>query len=47
MITGPQSMPVFSDKTITPQEKLSIIKYLKSAENEKPQGGMSLDVLAQ
>ena len=25
MITGPQSMPVFSDKTITPEEKLSII----------------------
>ena len=42
MITGPQSMPVFSDKTITPEEKLSIIKYLKNAETEKPQGGMSL-----
>ena len=42
MITGPQSMPVFSDKTITPQEKLSIIKYLKNAETAKPQGGMSL-----
>ena len=42
MITGPQSMPVFSDKTITPEEKLSIIKYLKKAETEKPQGGMAL-----
>ena len=42
MITGPQSMPVFSDKTITPEEKLSIIKYIKSAEAEKQQGGISL-----
>jgi len=32
MITGPQAMPVFSDKTITPEEKLSIIKWIKSAE---------------
>lgn len=42
MITGPQSMPVFSDKTLTPQEKLSIIKWIKSAETEKPLGGASL-----
>jgi len=42
MITGPQSMPVFSDKIITPQEKLSIIKWIKSAENEPNLGGASL-----
>ena len=42
LITGPQSMPVFSDKTLTPQEKLSIIKWIKSAEAEKPLGGASL-----
>ena len=42
MITGPQSMPVFSDKTITPAEKLSIIKWIKSAEAEPAQGGISL-----
>ncbi|MBU6264017.1 MAG: c-type cytochrome [Actinomycetales bacterium] len=42
MITGPQSMPVFADKTITPEEKLSIIKYIKSVEQEKQQGGISL-----
>ena len=42
MITGPQSMPVFSDKTITPAEKLSIIKWIKSAEQEPAQGGISL-----
>lgn len=42
MVTGPQSMPVFADKTITPEEKLSIIKYIKTVEQEKQQGGISL-----
>ncbi len=42
MITGPQSMPVFSDKTITPEEKLSIIKWIKSAESEPQLGGVAL-----
>jgi ubiquinol-cytochrome c reductase cytochrome c subunit len=42
MITGPQSMPVFSDKTITPAEKLSIIKWIKSAEAEPQLGGAAL-----
>ncbi len=42
MITGPQSMPVFSDKTITPEEKLSILKWIKSAESEPNLGGASL-----
>jgi len=42
MITGPQSMPVFNDKIITPEEKLSIIKWIKSAESEPALGGASL-----
>ena len=42
MITVPQSMPVFSDKTITPEEKLSIIKWIKAAEAEPNLGGASL-----
>ena len=42
MITGPQSMPVFGDKSLTPQQKLDIIKFLKSVEAEKQQGGFSL-----
>ena len=42
MVTGPQSMPVFSDKTLTPAEKLSIIKWIKSAEQEPNLGGASL-----
>jgi ubiquinol-cytochrome c reductase cytochrome c subunit len=42
MITGPQSMPVFSDKTITPEEKASIIKWIKAAESEPQLGGAAL-----
>jgi ubiquinol-cytochrome c reductase cytochrome c subunit len=41
MITGPQSMPKFADTTITPQEKLSIIKWIKAAQNEPQLGGAS------
>jgi len=40
MTTGPQSMPVFSDKTLTPEEKLSVIKWIKAVEVEH--GGASL-----
>jgi len=42
MITGPQSMPVFSDKTITPAEKLSLIKWIKAAEAEPNLGGATM-----
>lgn len=42
MITGPQSMPVFSDKTITPAEKLSLIKWIKSAQAEPNLGGATM-----
>ncbi len=42
MITGPQSMPVFGDKIITPAEKLSIIKWIKSAQAEPALGGAAL-----
>jgi ubiquinol-cytochrome c reductase cytochrome c subunit len=42
LITGPQSMPVFSDKTITPAEKLSIIKWIKATEAEPQLAGSSL-----
>jgi len=41
MITGPQSMPKFGDKTITPEEKLSIIKWIKAAQSEPQLGGAS------
>lgn len=42
MVTGPQSMPKFTDTTITPQEKLDIIAWLQSADHEQNQGGASL-----
>jgi len=42
LITGPQSMPVFSDKTVTPAEKLSLIKWIKSAEAEPNLGGATM-----
>jgi ubiquinol-cytochrome c reductase cytochrome c subunit len=42
MITGPQAMPVFSETILTPQEKLSIIKWIKHAETEPQLGGAAL-----
>ena len=42
MLTGPQAMPVFSDNVITPEEKLSIIKWIKAAESEPNLGGAPL-----
>ena len=42
MLTGPQSMPVFGDRALTPEQKLSIIKFLKGVDAEKGQGGFSL-----
>jgi ubiquinol-cytochrome c reductase cytochrome c subunit len=43
MISGPQSMPRFSDRQITPEEKRDIIAYVESiaAERNNP-GGYSL-----
>ncbi|WP_151524108.1 cytochrome bc1 complex diheme cytochrome c subunit [Serinicoccus kebangsaanensis] len=32
MLTGPQSMPVFNDQNITPEEKRDVIAFLKSIE---------------
>ena len=30
MLTGPQQMPVFSDKVLKPEEKREVIAYIKS-----------------
>ena len=30
MLTGPQNMPKFSDRQLTPEEKKDIIAYIKS-----------------
>ncbi len=42
MVTGPQSMPVFSDTNLTPASKQEVISYLKAVQNEPQQGGMNL-----
>jgi ubiquinol-cytochrome c reductase cytochrome c subunit len=42
MLTGPQSMPVFSEATVTPEEKQAIIKFIKHIEEEPNPGGLSL-----
>lgn len=41
MITGPQSMPIFNDATITPQDKRDVIAYLEE-QHEGSAGGLTL-----
>lgn len=45
METGPQSMPVFNDGNIAPEDKRDIIAFLKSVEAEPNQGGHALGAL--
>ncbi|WP_299520463.1 cytochrome c [uncultured Serinicoccus sp.] len=46
MLTGPQSMPVFNDQNITPEEKRDVIAFLKSIEDgANDQGGHTLGSL--
>ncbi len=42
LVTGPQSMPVFTDQTISPDNKRDVIAYLKAIEAEPSPGGLSL-----
>lgn len=42
MITGPQNMPVFNDKNITPAQKADIITYLKYLDKNPSPGGIDL-----
>lgn len=42
MITGPENMPVFGDKEITPAQKLAIINYVKTIRAEPNPGGAGL-----
>lgn len=44
MVTGPQSMPVFNDSNISPQEKQDIITYLYDVREPSP-GGLKLGSL--
>lgn len=45
MVTGPQSMPIFSDAVLEPDEKRKIIAYLKTLEDQTSYGGSSLGSL--
>ena len=42
MLTGPQSMPVFGDGTMTPEEKRAVIGFLKTTSAEPSPGGLAL-----
>jgi quinol---cytochrome-c reductase cytochrome c subunit len=42
MLTGPQQMPIFSDAVITPEDKRSIIAYVKAVEAQPDHGGFAL-----
>ncbi|QIS10898.1 cytochrome bc1 complex diheme cytochrome c subunit [Nocardia arthritidis] len=42
MVTGPQNMPKFSDRQLSPEEKRDIIAYVKNATEEKSPGGWDL-----
>jgi ubiquinol-cytochrome c reductase cytochrome c subunit len=42
MITGPENMPVFGDKEITPAQKLAIIKYIREIKTQPDPGGAGL-----
>jgi ubiquinol-cytochrome c reductase cytochrome c subunit len=44
MLTGPQSMPVFNDANITPDDKRDVIAYLEAQRDGSP-GGLSLGSL--
>jgi ubiquinol-cytochrome c reductase cytochrome c subunit len=43
MLSGPESMPVFSDNTITPQEKRAIIAYIQTLKASADPGGNGID----
>jgi ubiquinol-cytochrome c reductase cytochrome c subunit len=42
MITGPESMPVFGNQQITPQQKLAIVSYIRTIKTDPNPGGASL-----
>jgi ubiquinol-cytochrome c reductase cytochrome c subunit len=43
MLTGPGSMPIFSDNQLTPQEKRQIISYIQNLKASKDPGGNGID----
>ena len=45
MVTGPQSMPVFNDANITPEQKQNVISYLSYIDEQPAPGGLALGSL--
>jgi ubiquinol-cytochrome c reductase cytochrome c subunit len=43
MLSGPESMPVFSNNQLTPQEKQSIVAYVQTLKASKDPGGSGID----
>ncbi len=43
MLSGPESMPVFSDNQLTPDQKRSIIAYVQTLKASKDPGGSGID----
>ncbi|CAN5563318.1 cytochrome c [soil metagenome] len=42
MLTGPQNMPKFSDRQLTPEEKSDIVTYVREAAEARSPGGYGL-----
>lgn len=42
MLTGPQNMPKFSDRQLTPEEKVDIVSYVRHAAEARSPGGYGL-----
>jgi ubiquinol-cytochrome c reductase cytochrome c subunit len=42
MITGPENMPVFGDKQLTPDQKLAVINYIRVIKSQADPGGVGL-----
>ncbi|MFG1797942.1 c-type cytochrome [Nocardia sp. NPDC049149] len=42
MVSGPQNMPKFSDRQLSPEEKRDIIAYVMNAKEERAPGGWDL-----
>jgi ubiquinol-cytochrome c reductase cytochrome c subunit len=43
MLTGPESMPVFSDNEITPDQKRAIVSYIQTIKASDDPGGAGID----
>ena len=42
MLTGPQNMPKFSDRQLSPEEKRDIVAYVRESAEHRSQGGYGL-----